>query len=296
MNSEQQLRRLLQAATADQPAHVDLLKTVREQARPTRRRVLLPALASLGAAVTAAIAVVVVVVLFTGAPPAHARVVAAAEHTAGQSFRVHVVQDTTHVYDGAVDPARSIGWFTGPGGGEWRYVGDTAYAKRPTDSLPAGKQWVAQHRPTAVEWAQLPAQTLLIKLAPSDPQAALARLRSAISVKESGHAAGPDWTGRHYTFTLDSATSAAHKPAHSSVTGTVDVDTAGQVRRMTFTMHTPAADSATGTENRTRDLNQVMEFSDFGTPVTVTAPPADQVVQDPDLAPKKPPAVKTPPT
>jgi hypothetical protein len=281
MMAEQDLRPLLQAATADQPDHVDLLKAVREQARPTRRRVLLPALASLATATAAVIGVVAVVavVSITGAPSAEAQVAAAVEHTTGQSFRVHVTQDTGNVYDGTVDPAHNVGRITESGAdAEWRYIGDTIYAMQDTKSSPAGTQWVAYHRPTPAEWTQFPAEALLIKLAPSDPQRALTLLRSATSVKDSGDASGAGWAGRHYTFIVPAGTSAGNWPAYASVTGAIDVDTQGQVRRVTFTVRDSATQAPKGP---VVDLRETIEFGDFGTPVTVAAPPADQVIQDP---------------
>src|SRR5262249_5374606 len=88
---------------------------------------------------------------------------------------------------------------------------------------------------------------------------------------------GLDRTPLH--LRASSATSAGQKPSHSSVAGAIDVDATGQIRGITLTLHTSAADGATGA---TTDLHEVMQFTDFGTPVTVTAPPADQVVQDSD--------------
>jgi hypothetical protein len=135
-------------------------------------------------------------------------------------------------------PARNLGSITQAGASaQWRYIGDTVYAAQ---QLPDGKRWVSYHRPTPAEWAQFPAEALLIKLAPSDPQRAMTLLRSATSVNDSGHASGAGWTGHHYTFTLTVQTSAGHQPGYASMTGAVDVDTQGQVRRVTFTVRDSA--------------------------------------------------------
>ena len=59
------------------------------------------------------------------------------------------------------------------------------------------------------------------------------------------------------------------------MTGTVYVDSAGQVRRLVTAMTSSLAggDHDTSTED--------VSFSDFGAPVSVTAPPASQVTRVP---------------
>jgi hypothetical protein len=88
-------------------------------------------------------------------------------------------------------------------------------------------------------------------------------LRSAGTVREAGSASGPGWTGTRYAFT------ARFPGAQESVSGTVDIDQQGQVRR-------PVTTTTQGTHGRIttdRDLT----FSNFGAPVPVTTPPASQV-------------------
>jgi hypothetical protein len=88
-------------------------------------------------------------------------------------------------------------------------------------------------------------------------------LRSAGTVREAGTASGPGWTGTRYAFT------ARFPGARESVSGTVDIDQQGRVRRL-------ATITTQGTHGRIttdRDLT----FGNFGAPVPVTAPPASQV-------------------
>jgi streptogramin lyase len=83
-----------------------------------RRRVLVPA-----AATAVAAAAVVTIVSVGSAPSAQATVSAAAAHTGGQSFRVHITEQG-RTYDGAFDPAHRTGQLASPVG-EDRYIGDT---------------------------------------------------------------------------------------------------------------------------------------------------------------------------
>jgi hypothetical protein len=53
------------------------------------------------------------------------------------------------------------------------------------------------------------------------------------------------------------------------IAGTVDVDTRGQARALVFTARFGSLVNASVT-------SQALTFSDFGAPVTVTPPPADQ--------------------
>ena len=88
-------------------------------------------------------------------------------------------------------------------------------------------------------------------------------LRSAGTVRDAGPASGPGWTGTRYAFT------ARFPAAYETVSGTVDIDQQGRVRRL-------ATITTQGTHGRVttdRDLT----FGNYGAPVPVTAPPASQV-------------------
>ena len=88
-------------------------------------------------------------------------------------------------------------------------------------------------------------------------------LRSAGTVREAGSASGPGWTGTRYAFT------ARFPGAQESVSGTVDIDEQGRLRRLV----TIATQGTHGRITTDRDLT----FGSFGAPVPVTVPPASQV-------------------
>jgi hypothetical protein len=268
----QDLRPLLAAAVADGPGPADLLSGVRRAQR--RRRVLVPAVA--GGAAAAAVAAFVSV---GGAPSAQATVTAAAAHTGGQSFRVHITeQDRT--YDGAFDPAHRTGRLASPAG-EDRYLGDTVYTRNPGRekfALPAGKSWVSAPRMSAGDLGRIGTAIEVIKLGPQDPQFVLQRLRSATRVRETGSASGNGWTGHRYSFSISDRRDA--KGGVLTASGTVTVDSHGLVRVLSL---------QTG-EGGPKDgkTNAVIEFGDYGVRVDVTPPPAAQVVALDRLTAPKP--------
>jgi hypothetical protein len=89
-------------------------------------------------------------------------------------------------------------------------------------------------------------------------------LRSTATVHDAGPASGPGWTGTRYAFT-------ARLSPQWTLTGIAWVDTHGQARRIVTTM----ASTYGITQNRN------LAFGHFGTPVSVTAPPASQVQYTP---------------
>lgn len=78
----------------------------------------------------------------------------------------------------------------------------------------------------------------------------------------AGPASGPGWTGTRYAFS-------GSPGAGIELSGTVNVDQQGQARALVLTIRLA---SAINVFVMTQDLT----FSDFGAPVTVTPPPADQ--------------------
>ncbi|GIH89422.1 hypothetical protein ACFFMN_14505 [Planobispora siamensis] len=252
--NEHEIRALLAVATLDRPAGIDLLPV-----RPPKRRlaaVLVP-IASLGAAAALG---AVLVMSPVGQPSAQAQVVAAVENVSQESHRLHSVSGTRR-FDGAFDPVRRVGVIREiPQGVETRFVGDQMYV-RPQP----GAKWLVSPR-NQVELESAPQAVALVKLAPLDPQAALQRLRSATDVREEGGASGPGWTGRRFAFSLEDA--GAGEPgggqkAPVKAAGTVDVDDQERVRRLEVVF---------GDGHRV-----VMTIGDFGAPVSVETPPADQV-------------------
>jgi hypothetical protein len=270
------LRPLLAAAASGGPAHTDLLAGVRRTQR--RRRVLVPvgSVATAGALGLAAFAVFSV----AGPDSAQAKVAAAAEHTSGQSFRVHIVNGGS--YDGAFDPVHQTGRLAFPGGGQNLYVGGTVYVTNvgpKAAPLPAGKHWISSPRLTKADWTKLGTAIEVIKLGPQDPQLVLQQLRSATHVREVGAASGAGWSGRRYSFPV--ANEADAKTGELSATGSVAVDSHGLARVLDLTVRSE------GGKGGQQVTHSVIEFSDYGTPVEVSAPPADQVISSDQVLPPR---------
>jgi hypothetical protein len=102
------------------------------------------------------------------------------------------------------------------------------------------------------------------------PQQMLAEIKKAAKVTVAGPISGPGWTGTRYAF---SKTTPAAK-MKQTLRGTVDVDKQGRARALVLTIGLTGATQVTG---ETRFLT----FSDFGAPVTVIPPPADQTFSRP---------------
>lgn len=256
--STTEIRALLLKATQDRPAGI----TLAPAPAPRRARVLVPALASLGVAAAIGLGVV-------GLPGAEASaqalVAQAADNTSKESFKIHSVS-SPKTFQGAFDPVKRVGWFTSSAGTQTRFIGDLMYIRE------GSGKWRVYPR-ESVKANDIPDAVRLIKLAPLDPQQALQQLRQATDVRKAGPASGNNWTGTRYTFELG---------GKSDADGSVEVDSDGRVRTLAMTF----ADGHVTTEH----------FTDFGTPVTVTAPPANQIEQgsDPSADKSKPPEGKTP--
>jgi hypothetical protein len=277
------VRALLAVAAADGPPTTNLLDEVGRgvRRRRVRRRVLVPSLASLTAASLLAVAALVASVL-TGAPPAQARVAAAAGRTASESFAVRIVTTKSagpggpvgsETSEGFFDPARRTGrLLVGSPPVEVRFVGETVYFELPERSPSGARRWAVERR--TADLASMPLFVQLTKLTWQDPQEALARLRSAAAVRDHGRAAGDGWSGRRYAFELPDD----HKAKlGAAVTGSVEVDQAGRVRRLEVAEALGAGPGgAAGATVRT-----VMEFRDFGVRETVSAPPASAIDHNP---------------
>jgi hypothetical protein len=97
---------------------------------------------------------------------------------------------------------------------------------------------------------------------PIDPGQLLGLIQSAGSVTDEGPASGPGWTGTKYGFTIP-----ASKDVPVSVTGTIYIDDTGLVRELT----------SVGTYTLGVTISEDLTFSDFGTAVQVTVPPASEI-------------------
>jgi hypothetical protein len=111
-------------------------------------------------------------------------------------------------------------------------------------------------------------------VAETSPQNLFAMLKPASTVDRRGSAPGPGWTGTSYAFSVR----ITFGPAGSDLlavtaTGTVDVDQQGRVRSLDAAYTLPAQASAPA-----KRVTAEMTFSDFGTPVSVSAPPASEVL------------------
>lgn len=128
-----------------------------------------------------------------------------------------------------------------------------------------------------------------------NPQDLLNLLRSGYDVRKAGPVSGTGWTGTRYVFTRKPSKSGA--PAvvmgipglfwagfPASVTGTVDVDSHGRVRRFS-----EAAEPTAEQRQHKPPYRVEMTFGDFGTRVSVSPPPASQTRDIPPARPARGP-------
>jgi hypothetical protein len=276
-DTETEARRLLTAGTEDLPAEIGLLDgfvAARQRGRDRARRVRRGAALSGGIAVAVA-AVTAVTLTIGSAPPALAAVTGALTRTLGQSYHVteqvnshYVVKGRTRyparlTCTGEEDPVRHLVEFSCSNGFGGREVGGYTYQYFPYFIAHSGKHWES-----APLRAQLPGW-----FANVSPEQILAEIKQANKVTVVGPVSGPGWTGTRYAITGPQSPSL-------SISGTVDVDSQGRARKFVLTM------GGTATVTKVFSVNTVtLTFSDFGAPVKVTPPPADQVFPYPSSAP-----------
>jgi hypothetical protein len=283
------IRTLLAAASEDQPPTIDLLGKVRHRAR--RRRALVPSLAAVGVAgVLAAVAVATSTV--TAPPPASAqeRVAAAVTRTAEDGYRIRAVTSGTKggrtetsltqgVYDPVGQAVRMVVVAPDKGHVTIHHLDGRVYVQLPAQvagrqpGVPQGARWFlrATRDPNDAgisDLADFGRRALL------SPQEALELAQSATDVREAGPVSGDGWTGTRFAFTLTDR--------QWRVTGSVDVDADGRVRRLEFS--STSTDTAHGVAGT---LHWVLTFWDFGIRERVTLPPDSQVYRDPAPDPKE---------
>jgi hypothetical protein len=275
-------RRLL-AATEEMAPGVDLLDGFaegrrRDRARRRRRRAVLSATA----AAVAAAAVTAAVLAIGSPPPALATVTSALTRTLSQSYHLTEVGSSYSIWNGraryrshhscvgAADPARHIGISSCADGSPEREVGGYTYQYISHPAGRAGKHWL--RRPATSPFSVPFSVPTLSGFSAATPQQMLSAIKKAGKVTVIGAASGPGWTGTRYAF--------AARSAVSRLRGTVDVDQQGRARALVVTMRMPAP----GGSNSELVGTQAMTFSDFGAPVTVTPPPADQTLSLPGPA------------
>jgi hypothetical protein len=275
------IRTLLVAASEDGPPTTDLLGKVRHRAR--RRRALVPSVAALSAVGVLAVAVALSTVTATPPASAHERVAAAITRTAQDGYRIRAVtsgtkdgRDEATVTQGVYDPegraVRMVEATPVTGHVVIFHLDGRVYVQLPAgvagrQGLPEGVRWFL--RTTAdpndagiSDLADFGRRALL------SPQRALELARSASAVREVGQVSGGGWAGTRFAFTLTDR--------HRRVTGSVDVDGDGRVRRLEFSA--TSTDTARG---QAGTVQWVLTFSDFGIGERVTLPPDSQVYRDP---------------
>jgi hypothetical protein len=268
-DTETRARHLLAAASEDRPPGIDLLGGFaavrrRDQSRRTRRRTALTA----GIAVAAA-SIAAVILMAGSAPPALAMLTSALTRTLTQSHHVSEQDSYYSVVNGQIrnlhrytctietDPVRHLEAATCPGNYDFTYreVGGYIYYYSPVTTATHGKHW----------WRELvaslppPPCCIVDDFIGAAPQKMLAEIKAGATVTVAGSASGPGWTGTRYAFR-------ALIPGGTTLSGTVTVDQQGRARELVLTTRMP----------KIQVTKQVLTFSDFGVPVTVTPPPADQ--------------------
>jgi len=276
-DTETEARRLLTAGAEDLPADIGLLDgfvAARQWGQDRARRVRRGAALSGGIAVAAA-AVTAVTLTIGSAPPALAAVTGALTRTLAQSYHVTEQVNSHYVVKGRTkypahltctseeDPVRHLAEFSCSNGLGGREVGGYAYEHFTNAIGRSGKHW--ERTPLT---AQLPGW-----FANASPEQILSEIKQANKVTVVGPVSGPGWTGTRYAIT-------GPQSASLSISGTVDVDTQGRARTFVLTMW------GTATVTKVVFVNTLaLTFSDFGAPMKVTPPPADQVFPYPSLAP-----------
>ncbi len=273
-DTETEARRLFAAATEDIPPDIDLLggfAAARRQGRSRRTR--RGAVLSAGIA-AAAVAVSAIALTAGSAPPALATVTSALTRTLSQSYHLSSQESSYYLVNGQVrypdhyvcateaDPVRQRLARSCSNGVVTREVGGYTYTRLGiTDRHPNGKPWL---RMRSVSIADLPKAGFMNEYILGTPQQMLAEIKEEATVTVAGPASGPGWTGTRYAFS----------DPKLGLSGTVTVDQQGRARALAQTIRTPNA-------VHPFVLTQVMTFSDFGAPVTVTPPPADQIFSVP---------------
>lgn len=150
-------------------------------------------------------------------------------------------------------------------------VGGVLYTKSPQPPNPA--------KP----WTKAPAKGGN-RLGTTDPEQALTFLRGASGVKEEKGDAVRGETTKKYSFTINIDDAARQLPegdrqafeksvralTKKDLPATVWVDAEGRMRRLRYSI-------VSTSDKGTTTITSTMEFFDFGAPVEVAAPPADQV-------------------
>ena len=277
-DTETEARRLLAAATEDMPPGTDLLGGFaaarrRDRTRRTRRRVVLSA----GAAV-AAVAMAIVLTIGS-ARPALATLTNALTRTLTASYHLteqyrNATGRTTLTCTTKADPRRHLEADFCPDGSGRREVGRYTYIRFPQMVGHPGKHWerisACGGKPVTKRSAAKPLNPVTGTIGGfvlATPRQMLSDIKKAATVTVVGPTSGRGWTGTRYAYRM-------RLRAGMRISGTVDVDQQGRARNLILTFTGPGS-SGPGLPDK---WTQALTFSDFGAPVTVTPPPADQTV------------------
>jgi hypothetical protein len=264
-DTDAEARRLLAAATEDMPPGINLLDGFavarrRDRARRTRRGAVLSA----GIA-TAAASVTAVTLTIGSAPPALAAVTSAMTRTLAQSY--HLTEQTSgyNIRNGRIRPAPGSNFTCTIEADPVRHLQASSCANGLEKREVVGRYTYIYGSPAQgwvrTGWMRIPTASLpWSNFMTATPQQMLAEIKKVYKVSVAGPASGPGWTGTRYAFSVA-------LPTRQS--GTVTVDQQGRVRTLALT---------TWGGNGTSLGTQVLTFSDFGAPVTVTPPPANQIL------------------
>jgi hypothetical protein len=284
-----EFKQLLTAASEDRPPGIELLDglDLATRRRPARRRPV--AIAGLAAGVVAA-AVGITLTSLAGTPQsAQAKILAAVEQNDGKTYHVEMVTQATggdaFRLTGEFDPQHHSGRLVSPDGHQIVMIGDQAYQRLPATMLSAKglpdiiheKDWMPElpkgWKPVPVQlgsdaWLKLPLKQVTWGFGAKahsfaqDPQGELREIKSANQVQDKGPISGSGWKGRRYSFTTPSVKKWF---GHESSSGTVDVDSDGNVRALDVTLAYPDAKGDLKTHYR-------VTFSAYGNDVTVGPP------------------------
>jgi hypothetical protein len=201
----------------------------------------------------------------------------AAARTAAQTYRVQAtftytvprgwsISPSRVTFTGEFDPARGVGEVSGLR--DIRWTGGYVYIRVAPNPAFGGRSWIRAPESAVRALSLSPRRLSLGDLVTGTvgPQGLLEWLRSASEVRAAGPASGPGWTGTRYAVR---ARAPFGYGASETDTGTVGVDRQGLVRQLGITQLSKVGTVEFGTTVR-------LMFSDFGAPVSVTAPPLSQ--------------------
>jgi hypothetical protein len=250
-----------------------------------------PSLAAVGVAgALAAVAVATSTVTAPQPASAQQRIAAAVTRTAEDGYRIRATMNNTKggrnetsvtqgVYDPVGQAVRMVVVTPDKGHVTIHHLDGRVYVQLPAQvtgrqpGVPQRARWFlrASRDPNDAGISDLADFGRRVLLSPQEaPELA----QSATDVREAGPVSGQGWTGTRFAFTLTDR--------QWRVTGSVDVDADGRVRRLEFvSTSTDTAHGVAGT------LHWVLSFWDFGIRERVTLPPDSQVHRDPTPDPEK---------